>query len=294
MISVNGVELGGSSGSVTAADITDSTSVGRSVLTAADAAAARTAIVAATRPSVLTALGSCVARYLFTETTGTSCADSVGSYTLTCPGGFLAARGGAISPWGRSGMDTLPGVTGADLVVGQCAYTLTPPTLGDAYTLLCWVCLGREVPSAAPYDRLLFNFRESAVTWAAGAYNVAGLAILPGEIAYATIETTAGAVTLAATGARLSLGQWHLVAVRRTRGATMDIVIDGVQVATVAAANAAVSTATGPLTIGGNLALGAVAVNQSPLAIHRDHQIHNAALSDAQLLAMYRESLGLP
>ncbi|MBL0220234.1 MAG: hypothetical protein IPQ07_40990, partial [Myxococcales bacterium] len=44
MISVNGDELGGSSGSVTAADITDSTSVGRSVLTATDAAAARAAL----------------------------------------------------------------------------------------------------------------------------------------------------------------------------------------------------------------------------------------------------------
>jgi hypothetical protein len=45
---VKGTPSGGGSGEVTSADITDATSVGRSVLTAADAAAARTAIGAGT------------------------------------------------------------------------------------------------------------------------------------------------------------------------------------------------------------------------------------------------------
>lgn len=301
----NPTVISGANHTHTAAQISDATAsartaiqgmtaAGASLNVAADATAQRVLMVAATRPTILAPLASCIARWLFTETSGTSVADSVGSYTLTCPASFLDARGGAVSPWARSGVDTICAVNATDLAIGQCAYSMTPPTLGNAFTLLCWVCIGREIPTAGGYDRFLLGLRESETTWDGSTTFVAYIGINYGENLVAVVETTAGLVVLSATGSRLSVGQWHLVALRRTRGTTMDIVVDGYQVATAAAADAPLSTATGPLVIGGNLPLGAVLYNQSPLAIHRDHQIHNVALDDNALLAMYRGGLGLP
>ena len=54
---INGEVAGGASGSVTAADITDATATGRSVLTAADAAAGRTALGAETAGAAETLVG---------------------------------------------------------------------------------------------------------------------------------------------------------------------------------------------------------------------------------------------
>ncbi len=94
MISVNGVELG-SSGSVASTDITDSTTVGRAVLTATDAAAARTAI----GPDATALPVAAVADWrLYACAQGdTTVVNSVtpGTYDLTANANAAAALGGS-------------------------------------------------------------------------------------------------------------------------------------------------------------------------------------------------------
>lgn len=81
---------GAAAGDVTAADITDATTVGRSVLTAADAAAARTAIGAGTSSLALGATGTTAAagNHVHTATQVTATAVSPG--TATTVQGILA------------------------------------------------------------------------------------------------------------------------------------------------------------------------------------------------------------
>lgn len=262
---------------------------GRALFTATDAAAQRSALSA--RPTVSTPLASCVARYLIDETSGTTVNDSVGAYDLSAGSGVLAARGGAMTPWGRGGYDALPAVGSNDLSVGT-TLSGTGPALGDAFTLLAWVRLDREIPPYASYDRFIVGFRKSASTWGAGNYFSAALTINFGELLVGTANTDAGDALLTSTAPRLATGQWYLAAFRRTRGATRDLVLNGVQIATASAADSPLSAIAGSMVIGGNVSAGGASVNQSPLGVVRCVEIHDAALSDAALLAMYRDGMG--
>ncbi len=233
-------------GSVTASSITDSTATGRSILTAADAAAARTAIGAGTSSFDATAdaTGSALHRWKLNEGTGTSFADSGSAneaMTLSGTGGIVTAPGlggygirfsGGGSTWLRTGNSPATPTTNSFTVDGWVKLFSYG---GGGWCAIFCKPIDPSAWAVGLQAGISFYVRNSADgAWSCG-INAGG----------SYVDTTVGASV-----GGLGLAIWrHLAATYD--GSTLRLYLDGVQVAT-RSVSGSVTWGTGPWQAGGN------------------------------------------
>jgi hypothetical protein len=202
VIYVNGVELGGSSGSVASTDITDSTSVGRAVLTV-DPTALPVAPVADWRLWTLSQGDTVIPN-----------ATAPGTYDLTANAaaaarlGYGSDRG---ATWSRS--DHQEAIADLRSIGGAGSLSAA------AWTVAVWVKLA-ETP--VTFGRYLVLKRHDDAVWSPGSYADIGVVVDP------TLKLgveTSGAQSISSE-AMLPIGVWSLVVVTYD-GTTLRLYLDG-------------------------------------------------------------------
>lgn len=257
------------------------TATGLSLVTAASAAAARTAIGAALAYTRAPTAPSCVARWLLSDT-GAVIADSVGSNPLAYSGS--ATYEGRPSPWGAC-------IYTGGLAAGECpkgATTLEP----IAITAFAWI-RPYSYPGTPPYILLK---RQNDATWGAAAPNDGAIGFFSSAdgIPVAYVQGAGGVTTATPSGVsrRTPLDVWSLACLTYDDTNGLFVYIDGQLAASSAAVGAIDYASHGSWCLGANNTGTGVAVPQAYDGFERDVQICDAALTATQILEHYQRCIG--